>query len=220
MNTLFAKQRAAPRIVLPTVIACTPEALLPEIGCLLCGTSKQQLLASFDAFLCAALLQSDCTLSALLPLGAPYLVFSPRELSAASTYLWLAFLTEEAPPGTPLEESDITKAASPFLGRSELEILAMQLYLLCKMTQFNCTAADLLNLGRCYCASLKELLAIRFYLLSLFVGNFARVETDPTAVQALIAANAPSTSVSELEAGTVWMMCQLYDIAIEAPPLT
>lgn len=195
-------------------LTCTPEDLLPHIQCLICGRSRQELLAAMDAFLCEALLRNDCTVSSLLPYGAPYMSLSERELVAAYAYLWFVFLQTESPE-TITNEQSINIAVSPFNGRSNIEILAMQLWLLCQYGDATCDADTLINRGRCYCVGLKDLLAIRVWLMGQFVGNFVEVDMSPDALKAHAIALLGPYSIGLLEAAVAWAICQLYNVAVE-----
>lgn len=198
----------------PSPITCLPENLLPEIQCLICGRSKLELLQAFDSFLCEALLLDNCTVSSLLPLARPYMDWSPRELVGASTYLWGVFLSEES-PGTDISEQALGPIVSPFLNRSEIEILAMQLWLLCQYGDATCDANSLFDRGRCYCVSIKDLLAIRVYLLGQFVGNFVLIDMTPAALLAKVIENVGRYTITSLEAVTAWTICELYNVAVQ-----
>lgn len=200
-----------------TPLICTPEVLIPSLPCLICGKSHQQLLAAFDAFLCASLRQSDCSASALLPHGRAYASFSERELAGATAYLWGVFLAEEL--GAAPTDEELALGVSPFLSRSEIEILAMQLWLLCAMTLGPaCDPTSLINGGRCYCVSLKDLLAIRVYLLGIFVNNFVVVNMTPAVLRQHVRENVGRFSISTLEAATAWSMCELFNAALNNQP--
>lgn len=198
----------------PITITCTPDAIIPDIPCLICARSKQELLAAFDAFLCRMLNQSDCSVSALLPHAAPYLYFSERELVGAATYIWLAFLAQEFPE-TDTTEQAMAQVVSPFLAVSNTELIAIELWLICQMTLGDCNADDLINEGRCYCVSIKELLAIRIYLLGVFVNNFVLVNMTPATLLEHVTSNLGSFSASTLEATIAWSMCHLYEVVLQ-----
>lgn len=199
----------------PLPIICTPDAIIPDIPCLICARSRQELLAAFDAFLCQSLNRPDCSVSALLPNAAPYMNFSERELVSTAAYLWLAFIAQSL-PGTDTSEQAMGQAVSPFLSASNTELLAIELWLLCQMTLGECNADDLINGGRCYCVSIKELLAIRVYLLGLFVNNFAIVDMTPATLLAHVSSYLGSFSLSAMEATITWGMCHIYDVVVES----
>lgn len=199
----------------PIAITCTPDAIIPDIPCLICARSKQELLSAFDAFLCQALNRPDCSVSALLPNAAPYMNFSKRELVGSATYIWLAFLAQEFPE-TDTSEQAMAQVVSPFLTVSDTELLAIELWLLCQMTLGDCNADDLINEGRCYCVSIKELLAIRIYLLGVFVNNFVLVNMTPATLLEHVTSNLGAFSASTLEATIAWSMCHLYDVVVDS----
>lgn len=199
---------------LPLAITCNPGAILPDIPCLICARSKAELLAAFDAFLCQVLHQEDCSVSALLPHARPYLDFSERELVGATAYLWLSFLGQEFPE-TDTSEQAMGAAVSPFMAVSTVELLAIELWILCQMTSGECDADGLINGGRCYCVSIKELLAIRLYLLGVFVNTFVAVNMTPATLLAHVTDNLGAFSTSTLEATIAWSMCHLYEVVLE-----
>lgn len=207
-----------PRIFIPQTLTCTPAELGPEVSCLVCAGSKQELLASFDGLLCQSLRLESCSPSTLLSLSKPYMQLSESELAGAATYLWLVFLQTEDPESD-IEYQAIAKDSSLFMSRPTVELLAMQLWLLCRM-EFpipGCNASDLLSYGHCLCVSYRELLAIRVYLLIQFIGNFAQFEVDPNILRQYVQENAPGVSTSTFEAVIAWLMCQLYNLAVENP---
>lgn len=201
----------------PLVIPCTPEVLGRYNECMVCGGSKKEILAAFDAFLCASNNREACSASTLLPLIRPFMGLGERELIAATTYIWMLFLEAEDPE-IDTSQAGMSQAIGPFLMRSQTELLAMQLSLLCGFgfTPLPlCSATELFNMGRCFCVSWKELLAMRLYLVSQFVGFFVQLNMDPAYIQKVIAENVGFVSANSMEAATVWLMCQLYDVAIQ-----
>lgn len=185
------------------------------IPCFVCGKSKSEILAAFDAFLCASINRAACSVSTLLPLARPYMDYSERELVSAAAYLWGTFLGEE---GGSTTEGALSSGVSPFLSLSQQELLAMQLILLCRfgLDSAECDATTLLNGGRCFCVSYKELLAIRVYLIGVFVNNFVVVNMDPTVLRQHVSQYIPDfVSITTLEAVQVYALCQLYNVAVE-----
>lgn len=205
-------------VAIPLQVTCTPETLARYTECIVCAGSKHEILAAFDAFLCTSLNRPDCSVGTLLTEAKSYMDYSERDLVAASTYVWAVYLQGVA-PGIDTSYAAMGSSVTPFTTRSEVEILAMQLWLLCQMNWGaipGCDATTLLNTGRCFCVSIKELLAIRLYLIGVFANNFVTVNMDANILRQHVSQSIPGfASISALEAASTWLMCQLYDAAIE-----
>lgn len=141
---------------------------------------------------------------------------SERELAATATYLWLSFLQDQGGEEETTFAS-VAGGAELFANRPQTELLAIQLWIMCQLSMDAdlCDAHLLLNYGRCFCVSYKELLAIRVYLLGQFIGNFVQVDLDPDTLHHFIEEFASNISMSMFEATTTWLMCQLYDVALQ-----